>query len=123
MSQNPFQKSSSTPFSSGDILNFKPEGRSQSLGTREEGLARQAVYNSFVDREALGHAEVLLRDLEQRGINIESMRREMLGYSEKAPAGVEPTETHATPQVQTLPPRDPNEYYVPDHYHEEKEAA
>jgi len=110
VSQYPFQNHSATPFNSGDVLAFNPEGRSEGLGTREEGIARQAVYSSFVDNEALGRMEALLHDLEARGINLVAMRQEMLGESSETLKTVQPSQP--AENVST-PARKPDEYYVP----------
>lgn len=112
MLQHPDHSKSSTPFSSGDVLDFNPEKRSTHLGTRDEGLARQAVYDSFVNEKVLGYAEALARDLKVCGINIEAMRKELLGESMQTVQPVEfPSEPSVSPAHDTT--RNPNEYHLP----------
>ncbi len=121
MSQNTFQPHSATSFTSGDVLMFNPEGRTTSLGTREEGLARQAVYGSFIDHEALGRTQLLIKDLETRGANIESMRRELLGESTD---NMHPVDDSTTVVRTVEIARNPNEYHVPGSLdNAEREAA
>ncbi len=79
MTPNAFQKDPNTTFEHGDQLEFRPDGRTESIGSTEEGLARQAVYGSFVRNEVLGHNEVIRRAVEVRGVNIEAMRKHVLG--------------------------------------------
>ena len=108
MPQYPDYPQSSTPFSTGDVLDFNPEKRSTHLGSPDEGLARQAVYSSFIDREAVGHVEAIVHDLMVRGTNIEAMRKEILGVAEQPVSPIEASPAPATPIA-----RKPDEYYLP----------